>query len=163
MDSRIADQLVSTAISSLDSPNGSKVVCTRRALHAALRAAVREAHEAGFLAGQHEQYGDLTRPGSPHRPAWMDIRLDDPEELERRGIRIGPIVRESLVSTGYRRLGDLRWVSELQLRTLHYVGIKTARALRAIVRRFAEAEPSSKSGGQTVRTPELTRAGFSDG
>ena len=28
-----------------------------------------------------ERYGRLTRPGSPHRPAWMDIRLDDPAEL----------------------------------------------------------------------------------
>jgi hypothetical protein len=75
--------------------------------------------------------------------AWMDIRLDDPEELHRRGIRIGPTVLKALAAAGYRRLGDLRWVSDLQLRALHYVGSKTARSLRAIVRRFEEAEPSS--------------------
>lgn len=151
IDSGIANHLVSTAIWSLDSPHGSKVV-TRRALDAALLAAVREAHEIGFLAGQQERYAYVTSPGSPHRPAWMDIRLDDPEELHRRGIRIGPIVLKALAAAGYRRLGDLRWVSELQLRALHYVGTKTARSLRAIVRRFEEAEPSSGGDGQPAQS-----------
>jgi len=151
IDSRIADHLVSTALSSLGSPRGNNVICTRRALDAALLAAIREAHEIGFLAGQQERFAYVTSPGSPHRPAWMDIRFDDPEELRRRGIRIGPTVLKALAAAGYRRLGDLRWVSELQLRALHYVGIKTARALRAIVRRFEEAEPSSEGGGQPAQ------------
>jgi hypothetical protein len=68
IDNRIVDQLMSTAISSLDSPRGNKVVCTRRALEAALLAAVREAHEIGFLAGQQERYSDLTCPGGPAGP-----------------------------------------------------------------------------------------------
>jgi hypothetical protein len=151
IDSRIADHLVSTVIWSLDSPQGSKVVGTRRALDAAVLAAVREAHEIGFLAGQQERYGDLTRPGSPHRPAWMDIRLDDPKDLARHHVRIKPVVLQSLVSAGYLCLGDLCWVPDRQLRELHYVGIKTARALRAIVRRFVEAEPSSEDAGHPAQ------------
>jgi hypothetical protein len=152
IDSRIADHLVSTAIWSANSSPGNKLVCTRRALKSAVLAAVREAHEIGFLAGQQERYAYVTSPGSPHRPAWMDIRLDDPEELHRRGIRIGPIVLKALAAAGYRRLGDLRCVSELHLRDLHYVGSKTARSLRAIVRRFEEAEPSSEGGGHPAQS-----------
>jgi hypothetical protein len=153
IDGRIADRLISTAIASLDSPHGSKVVCTRRALDAALLAAVREAHEIGFLAGQQEQHGDLTRPGSPARPAWMDIRLDQRDqrrELARHGIHLKPVVVQSLVASGYRCLGDLRWVPEQQLISLHYVGIKTARALRATVERFEAAEPSNEGDGRPV-------------
>jgi len=149
IDSRIADHLVSTAISSLDSPRGSKVVCTKRALDAALRAAVREAHEIGFLAGQQERYANHTRPGSPARPAWMDIPLDHWKE---HGIRLKPVVLQSLIAAGYRRLGDLRWMPERQLIGLHYVGIKTARALRAVVQRFEAAEPSSEGAGRPAHS-----------
>lgn len=147
IDSRIADALVARAISSLDSPHRGKVVCTRRALDAALLAVAREAHEIGFLAGQQERYIDLTRPGSPARPAWMDIRLDQRQERARHGIRIKPVVAQSLAAAGYRCLGDLRWVLEGQLIRLYYVGIKTARALCAVVERFEAAEPSSGGAG----------------
>jgi hypothetical protein len=151
IDSRIADHLVSRAVSSLDSPRGSRVVCTRRALDAALLTAVREAHEIGFLAGQQERYADLTRPGSPARPAWMDIPLDHRKELAGHGIRLKPVVLQSLAAAGYRCLGDLRWVPERQLIGLHYVGIKTARALRAAVERFEAAEPSPEGAGQPAK------------
>jgi hypothetical protein len=53
---------------------GNKILCTKAALKAAILAAVEEAHEIGFLAGQKEQYAYLTYPGSPDRPAWMDNR-----------------------------------------------------------------------------------------
>ena len=153
IDNRIADRLVSTAVASLDSPRGSKVVCTRRALDAALLAVAREAHEIGFLAGQQQRYADAAdaRPGSPARPAWMDIPLDHRTELARHGIRIKPVVLQSLAAAGYRCLGDLRWVSERQLIGLHYVGIKTARALRAAVQRFEAAEPSPEGAGQPAQ------------
>ena len=151
IDNRIADRLVSTAISSLDSPRGSKVVCTRRALDAALLAAVREAHKIGFLAGQRERHADHTHPGSPARPAWMDIRLDYRKELARHGIRLKPVVVQSLAAAGYRCLGDLRWVPERQLLGLHYVGIKTARALRAAVQRLEASEPSPEGAGQPAQ------------
>lgn len=146
LDHRIAEHLVSGAISNLGPPRGNKVVCTRRALHAALLAVAREAHDIGFLAGQKERYGELTRPGSPHRPAWMDIRLDDPAELARHRIRIKPVVLQSLVGAGYHSLGDLRWVPDRQLREVHYVGIKTARAILAIVRRFERNAQASSEG-----------------
>src|ERR1022692_3045103 len=154
IDNRIADRLVSTAISSLDSPRGSKVVCTRRALDAALLAAVREAHEIGFLAGQKEPRAAFAIPVDSDRPAWMDIRFDDPAGLKRHGIRIKPIVRESLVAAGYWCLGDLCWVPDQHLMRLHYVGIKTARALRAIVQRFEAAEPSSEGDGQPAQSAQ---------
>jgi hypothetical protein len=51
-----------------------KILCTKAALKQAILAAVEEAHEIGFLAGQKEQYAYITRPGSPDRPAWMDSR-----------------------------------------------------------------------------------------
>jgi hypothetical protein len=151
IDNRIADHLVSTAIATLDSPRGSKVVCTRRALDAALLAAVREAHEIGFLAGQKEPRAAFAIPVDSDRPAWMDIRFDDPAGLKRHGIRIKPIVRESLVAAGYWCLGDLCCVPDQHLMRLHYVGIKTARALRAIVQRFEAAEPSSEGDGQPAQ------------
>jgi len=96
LDPGIAGRLVSSAISSLDPPRGGTVLCTRRALRTALLAAVREAHEIGFLAGQQQRYGDLTRPGSPHRPAWMGIRLGHREELARHGVRLKLVVLKSL-------------------------------------------------------------------
>ena len=152
IDNRIADHLVSTAIATLDPPRRGTVLCTRRALHSALLAAVREAHEIGFLAGQQERYADaaLARPGSPARPAWMDIPLDHRKELAGHGIRLKPVVLQSLAAAGYRCLGDLRWVPERQLIGLHYVGIKTARALRAAVQRFEAAETSPRAPGSPL-------------
>jgi hypothetical protein len=146
IDSQIADRLVSTALSNLGSPHGNKRVCTRRALDAALLAAIREAHEIGFLAGQQERYADATRPGNPARPAWMDIRLDHWQDMARYGARLKPVVVQSLVAAGFRCLGDLRWVPEQQLIGLHYIGIKAARALRAVVQRFEDAQPSPGGG-----------------
>lgn len=100
-----------------------------------------EAHEIGFLAGQKEQYGGLTPPGSPDRPAWMDIRLDDPEGLARNNIRFQPVVMRSLLGAGYRRLGELRWVPSRELMNMHYVGFKWAGKIRAVIRRFESGAP----------------------
>ena len=50
------------------------------------------------------------------------------------------MVLRSLLSAGYRRLGDLRWVPSRELMNLHYVGFKWAAQIRAVVRRF-EKEP----------------------
>jgi hypothetical protein len=141
LDHRIAEHLISRAIHSLNRPRGDKLICARGALHAAFLAAVREAHEIGFLAGQKESQHDIARPGGRRRPAWMDIRLDDPVDRRRHHIRIKPVVLKSLVAAGYRCLGDLRWTPDCQLRELNYVGAKTARAILAIVQRFeSEAE-----------------------
>jgi hypothetical protein len=45
----------------------------------------------------------------------------------------GPMM---LLDAGFRRLGDLRWVSERELRQLRYIGIKNAQQLRDVLRRF---------------------------
>jgi len=111
----------------------------------------REAYEIGFLGGQEDQYTELTRPGSPDRPAWMDIRLDDPNDLAKHHIRFQPVVLRSLLGAGYHCLGDLRWVSSRQLRDLHYVGIRTARQVRAIVQHFERAEPFGERSGPPSR------------
>jgi hypothetical protein len=77
--------------------------------------AVNEADEIGLLAGQKEQYGELVGPGSPDRPAWMDIRLDDPDDLVWNHICFKPVVVRSLLGAGYHPLGDLRWVPGREL------------------------------------------------
>jgi len=140
LDARLAERIVGTAMCRLHPTSGNKILCTKAELRQAILAAVEEAHETGFLAGQKEQYGTLTQPGSPDRPAWMDIRLDDPDDLARKHIRFQPVVLRSLLGAGYRRLGDLRWVPSRELMNLHYVGFKWAREIRAVVRRFEGAE-----------------------
>jgi hypothetical protein len=93
-----------------------------------------EAYEIGLLAGQKEQLGELTRPGSPDRPSWMNIRLDDAEGLANHKIRFKPAVLSSLLGAGYRCLDDLRRIPNRQLMEFHYIGMKTAHQIRAMVR-----------------------------
>jgi len=144
----MAERLVFSAIVSLNQPRGNKIRCTRRALREALLAVTREAHEIGFLAGQQDEHGERLRPGNPGRPGWMDIRLDNPEDLARHHIRITPVVLKSLIGAGYHCLGDLRWVSSRELRGLYYIGYRTAGALLAIVDRFEKgAEASAERPG----------------
>jgi len=133
---------------------GNKILCTKRALRDAFLAVAREAHEIGYLAGQEDQYSELTRPGGPDRPAWMDIRLDDPDDLAKHHIRLKPVVLKSLIGAGYDCLGDLRWVSNRQLRDVLYVGIRTARQIRAIVLHFeSNAEAAAEVSGPTGADP----------
>jgi hypothetical protein len=142
---RLAERIVDGAVCRLHPTPGNKILCTKDALKQAILAAVGEAHEIGFLAGQKEQYAELTRSGSPDRPAWMDIRLDDPNDLASNHVRFKPAVLKSLVDAGYRLLGDLRWVPNRELMDLHYIGFKTARQVLAVVRKFerdAEATPA---------------------
>jgi len=139
LDARLADRIVGTAMCRLRPTPGNKILCTKAALKEAILAALEEAYEIGFLAGQKVQYAEITRPGSPDRPAWMDIRLDDPDELARNHIRFQPVVLKSLLGAGYCRLGDLRWVPSRELMNLHYIGFKWARQIRAAVRRFERA------------------------
>ena len=154
LDPQIAENIVSSAIANLNPSPGNKVLCTRRALRDAILAVAQEAHEIGFLAGQKERCGELARPGNPNRPAWMDIRLDDPAHLAKHQIHLKPVVLKSLSSAGYSCLGDLRWVSDRQLRSLYYVGIRTARALLAVVRQFERnAESYAERGGPPPTAP----------
>ena len=55
LDARLADRIVGTAMCRLNPTYGNKILCTKAALKQAIREALDEAHEAGFLAGQKEQ------------------------------------------------------------------------------------------------------------
>lgn len=154
LDPQIAEHIVISAISRLNLSPGNKVLCTRRTLHDALLAVAREAHEIGFLAGQKDRYRELTHPGSPNRPAWMDIRLE-PSDLARHHIHLKPVVIKSLSEAGFSCLGDLRWTSDRELRGLFYIGIKTAQEIVAIVRELERAaESTTPSTGPADQTPE---------
>jgi hypothetical protein len=85
----------------------------------------------------------------------MDIRLDDPADLARHHIHLKPVVLKSLIGAGYYFLGDLRWVSDRQLRGLYYVGIRTARALVAIVRQFERDAESNAERAEPPPTPPV--------
>ncbi len=140
LDPNIADRLVYSAISRLQPARGEKVFSTRRSLKQAILDAVREAYEIGLLAGEKRPLSETTRPGSANRPAWMDIRLDDTDSLASRKIRFKPVVLKSLLDAGYRCVGDLRWVPNQELMQFHYVGIKTAQQIRAILRRLDRSD-----------------------
>ena len=49
---RLAERIVGTAMCRLNPTPGNKILCTKAALKQAILAAVDEAHEIGFLAGQ---------------------------------------------------------------------------------------------------------------
>ena len=66
----------------------------------------------------------------------MDIRLDNTESLATHKIRFKPVVLKSLLDAGFRCIGDLRWVPNRELMQFHYVGIKTAQRIRALLRRL---------------------------
>lgn len=133
IDPAIAEDLVDVALGSLPLTRGNQVLCTRRQLRECMLKLAQEAYATGFLSGEKEQFDSLS-PGQ--RPAWMDIRLDDPQDLAKHNIRLRPIVLRSLVGAGYRCVGDLCWVPDHELRKLFYVGRKTTRQIRNIIRQF---------------------------
>jgi ERCC4-type nuclease len=126
----IAADVVFSAIARLRPMRGGKVVSSRAPLRAVILNVIHD------LAAEKRQFGELTRQGSANRPAWMDIRLDSPEDLAANRISIQPVVLKSLLDAGFRCLGDLRWVSNRELRQLRYIGIKSAQQLRDILRRM---------------------------
>ena len=136
LDRGIAERVTFGAIGRLLPMRGGKVVTSRAALRPVILDAIQEAYEIGILAGEKRRFGEITRPGSANRPAWMDIRLDSPEELAAHEISIQPVVLKSLLGAGFRCLGDLRWVSNRELRQFHYIGIKNAQKLRDVLRRM---------------------------
>ena len=123
-----------TAIGVLPLPAGNTVLCTKRQLRECMLHLAQEAYAAGFLLGQKEQF-DLLGTGQGQRPAWMDIRLDDPQALAKHDIRLRPIVLRSLAAAGYCCLGDLCWVPDHELRKLFYVGRITIRQIRDVIRK----------------------------
>jgi len=139
-DRKIADDVVFSAIGRLRPMRGGKVVSSRAALRAVILDAIQEAYEIGVLAAEKRQFAKLTRPGSASRPTWMDIRLDSLEDLAAHKISIGPVVLRSLLDAGFRSLGDLRWVSNRELRQFHYIGIRNAQQLRDVLRRMEHGD-----------------------
>jgi hypothetical protein len=136
LDRKIAEKVVFSAIGRLQPMRGGKIVSSRAALRATILEAIQEAYEIGVLAAEKWQLGELMRPGSASRPAWMDVRLDSPEELAAHEISIQPMVLKSLLGAGFRCLGDLRWVSSRELRQLRCIGIKNAHQLRNVLQRM---------------------------
>jgi hypothetical protein len=138
IDPRIAENLITTAVSRVWATPSDRIVCTRRVLKEAIAAAIHHAYEIGFLAGKEADLGDSTRPGSADRPQWMDIRLEDKAAMATLQIRLRPIVLRSLHEAGYHYLGDLRWVSQDQLIQVFYIGKKTAKQILAAIQRFED-------------------------
>ena len=138
LDSRIAQNIVTTAISRVCSTPSEKIVCTRRCLRDTIAAAIQNAYEIGFLAGQETDLRDSTRSGSAARPPWMDIRLDDKAAMGTLQIQLWPIMVRSFHEAGYHCLGDLRWLPVDQLINVFYIGRRTAKRIRAAIERLEE-------------------------
>jgi hypothetical protein len=141
LDGAVAKDLVRSAMGFLPLTRGNTVLCTKRQLEAAMLRLAQEAYAMGFLSDQKEQFASLALLGTAEHPAWMDIRLDNPQELTKHNIRLRPIVLRSLIGAGYRCLGDLCWVSDYELRKLFYIGRITTRQLRNILRQFQTRPP----------------------
>ena len=136
LDPHVAEDLVSGAMRFLPRTSGDQVVCTKRQLHDSMLRLVHEVYAMGYLAEQKDLLSSRTLREMADRPAWMDTRLDDSGELAKLKIRLRPIVVRSLIGAGYRCLGDLCWVSEYELRQLHYIGRTTTRQIRIFIRRL---------------------------
>ena len=67
LDARLAERIMCTAMGRLHPTPGNKILCTKAALKEAILAAVEEAHEIGFLAGQKKQYAYVF-PGTGVNP-----------------------------------------------------------------------------------------------
>lgn len=138
IDPAVAEDLVDAALSSLPVTHGNQVLCTKRQMRESTLKLVHEAYATGFHLREKEQIdSDPAR-----RPAWMDIALDDPQDLAKHNIRLRPVVLRSLIGAGYRRLGDLAWVPDHKLRKLFYVGRITTREIRKIIRRLQTSTDS---------------------
>ena len=133
LDPAVAETLMGSAMGFLLLTHRKKVLCTKRQLKECMLRLAQEAYATGFLLGQKEQF---YLPGPGQRPAWMDIHLDDPQDVAKHNIRLRPIVLRSLAAAGYRCLGDLCWVPDHELRRLFYVGRITTRQIRNIIREF---------------------------
>lgn len=138
IDPRIAENIVTTAVSRVWATPSDRIVCTRRILREAIAAAIQNAFEIGFLAGREADLRDSTRPGSADRPQWMDTSLDDKAAMAALQIWLRPIMLRSLHEAGYHCLGDLRWVSLDQLIQVFYIGRKTAKRIRAAIERLED-------------------------
>lgn len=72
LESKLADNIVLTAASSLWALPSEKIICTRRALKQAFLAVAQEAYGIGFLAGQEMRFRESTR-GLPRASTSREI------------------------------------------------------------------------------------------
>ena len=147
LDPAVAQVLVDAAMGFLPLTPANKVLCTKRQLQECMLRLAQEAYATGFLLGRKEQFSLLGT--GQQRPAWMDIRLDDPRDLAKHNIRLRPIVLRSLIGAGYRCFGDLCWVPDHELRKLFYIGRITTRQIRNIIRQF-QGRPQAGSSELAV-------------
>ena len=140
LDPDVAQDLVDLALASLPLTRGNQVLCTRRQLRECMLGLAQEAYASGFVLGEKQQFDSLA---NAQRPAWMDIALDDPQDLAKHNIHLRPVVLRSLTGAGYRRLGDLCWVPDHELRKLFYVGRITIREIRRMIRQFQTSSADS--------------------
>ena len=90
--SRLPEDLVRGAIGFLPLTRGYKVLCTKPQLQDCMLRLAREAYAMGYLSDRKEHSSDVAA-----RPAWMDIRLDDPQDLVRHNVRLRPVVVDHLI------------------------------------------------------------------
>ena len=138
LDDKIAKDLVDMAIGYLPLPRGNTVLCTKGQLRKSMSRLAEEAYAMGFLSAQNEQFASLAVPGTARHSAWMNIQLDDPQALAKYNVRLRPIVLRSLIDAGYHNLGDLCQVPDYELRKLFYIGRKTTRQIRTIIRQIQD-------------------------
>ncbi len=125
LDSAVAQDLVRAAMGFWPLTRGNKVLCTKPQLQDCMFRLAREAYAMGYLSDRKEHSS-----GVAARPAWMDIRLDDPQDLVRHNVRLRPVVVRSLIGAGYR---------------CFYVGRNTTRLLRMIIRGFQAGRPGASA------------------
>lgn len=140
LDPAVAEDLVDLALASLPLTRGNQVLCTRRQLRECMLRLAQEAYATGFLSGEKQQIDSLD---PARRPAWMDIALDNPEDLAKHNIHLRPVVLRSLTGAGYHRVGDLCWVPDHELRKLFYVGRITICEIRRMIRQFQNSSADS--------------------
>ena len=148
IDGTVALDLVSSAMGYLPLTRGNAILCTKRQLQTSMFRLAEEAYAMGFISGQKEHSASCAGLGTAERPNWMDIRLDNPQDLARHNIRLQPIVLRSLIGAGYRCIGDLCWVSDYELRKLFYVGRRTTGLIRNIIRRLQTRPAEDKDDSQ---------------
>ena len=136
IDPAVADDLVSDAMGLLPLTPGKKVLCTKQQLRDCMLRLAQDAYAMGYLSEEKMYLASRTLRDAIERPTWMDIRMDDREELAKHKIRLRPVAVRSLLGAGYHCLGDLCWVSEYELRKLFYIGRTTTRQLRIIIRQL---------------------------
>ena len=135
----LVERLESNLLCPFTVSRSKRILCSRRALETALERIIQEAFDIGYQRARKDLFDSAASISCSHRPpAWMEIKLADVEDLAARQVRIDQPTLKSLLAAGYRCLSDLRWVSEIELLQLPYIGRKRAGRIVAMVRDLDE-------------------------